>query len=266
MIVCSLNNIASTNIRERLLAKFPFQESSEFFDGSPIYMWGEKVLVSSHREIVHVTGLDEKFNDVRYVFASTHRAESGIPSLTAHFTGNFGNNSLGGNAHEIALYSPKLLKNYFQEINALRRSIPSTYKITLEATHHGPTDLQSPVMFVEMGSSEKEWQDVETASVIADALVRSLNSTKQYDKCAIAVGGTHYSDKFNKVELDDDIALGPIVPKYALDNFDSTMLAQIVSKSSQPVKYAVIDWKGLGKHKENVLKVIGDAGLEQIRT
>ncbi|MCL4518732.1 MAG: D-aminoacyl-tRNA deacylase [Thaumarchaeota archaeon] len=265
VIVCSLNNTASTNVRERLLERFPFQETEEFFGSSPIYSWGNKTIVASPSDIVHVTGLDEKFDDVRYVFASTHRAESGIPSLTAHFTGNFGGNALGGNAHEVARYSPQLLKNYFQEITALRRHIPSAYKITLEATHHGPTELKSPVMFVELGSSEKEWQDTETASLIADAIIRSLDSPEECNKRAIAVGGTHYSDKFNKVELEEEFALGPIIPKYSLDYLDESMLSQIVSKSAQPVKYALLDWKGLGKNKERVLRIIDGAGLEQVK-
>ncbi len=265
VIVCSLCNIASANIRERLLDEFPFEESKEFFGPSPIYEWGNKVVVSSSKEIVRVTGLDEVFERVQYVFVSTHRAESGIPSLTAHFTGNFGNNSLGGNAHEIARYSPSLLKRYFIEINSLRSSIDAEYTITLEATHHGPTDLNSPVMFVEMGSSEKQWQDVKTASIISKALISSIESKKTFDKCAIAVGGTHYSDKFNKVELETEFALGPIIPKYALDYLDGSILQQILSKSDQPIEYALLDWKGLGKNKAKVLKLLDQAGLEQVR-
>ncbi|MDG6996384.1 MAG: hypothetical protein JRN52_10725 [Nitrososphaerota archaeon] len=265
VIVCSQSNIASTNIRERLLERFPFQETEEFFGSSPIYVWGEKAIVTSPKEIVRVSGLDERFDNVRYVFASTHRAESGMPSLTAHFTGNFGSDTLGGNAHEVARYSPQLLKNYFLELNSLRNLIPKEYSITLEATHHGPTEFKSPVMFVELGSSEREWQDIETAALIADATIRSLDAQRRFDKCAIGIGGTHYSDKFNKVELGSEFALGPIVPKHALEFLNESMLAQILSKSTQPIKYALLDWKGLGKSKERVLQILERADLEQIR-
>ena len=132
------------------------------------YIHGMTLLVvSAKKDIVFVDQLDETFGDCRYVFISRHRAESGIPSLTAHFTGNFGPATFGGNPSEIAKYSPQLLKNYMIELSSLRNEIDNSYRITLEATHHGPTSLKSPVLFVELGSTEKEWGDVATASLIA---------------------------------------------------------------------------------------------------
>jgi len=35
----------------------------------------------------------------------------------------------------------------------------SKYTVTLEATHHGPTDMEVSVMFVEIGSSMEHWID-----------------------------------------------------------------------------------------------------------
>ena len=138
VIVCSLNDLAGTNIKERLTENFPFRETGEIFDSSPVYCWGSKLLVSSHKDIVYVDDLDNKFTDSIYIFISRHRAESGIPSLTAHFVGNFGDAVFGGNPSEIGRYSPGVLKNYSITLNSLRKEIPSTYNITLEATHHGP--------------------------------------------------------------------------------------------------------------------------------
>src|SRR5579864_994517 len=97
VIVCSLNDHAGTNIRERLVEKFPFRETDTFFDGSPAYLLSEDIqLVSSRKDIIYVDDLDSSFKNVQYVFISKHRAESGIPSLTAHFTGNFGPATFGG--------------------------------------------------------------------------------------------------------------------------------------------------------------------------
>ena len=90
IIICSLNDSAGTNIRERLLEKYAFSEDDFYFDGNPVYKFGtELILVSSRSDIVFVDNLDDQFHDCRFVFISRHRAESGIPSLTAHFTGNF---------------------------------------------------------------------------------------------------------------------------------------------------------------------------------
>ncbi|HVB11789.1 MAG TPA: D-aminoacyl-tRNA deacylase [Nitrososphaerales archaeon] len=264
VIVCSLNDPAGTNIRDRLLDIYPFKPIDKSFDSSPIYSWNDKLVVSANRDIVFVDKLDETFGDCRYVFVSRHRAESGIPSLTAHFTGNFGTATFGGNPNEIAKYSPQLLKNYMIELNSLRNEIDNSYSITLEATHHGPTSLKSPVLFVELGSTEKEWKDETTARLIARALVSALDWPKEYEKCAIGIGGTHYPERLNRQIIDTEIALGPIIPKYALEYFNNEILEQILSKGDQNVNIALVDNKGLGKYKENVIKLLQDSGLERM--
>lgn len=264
VIVCSLNDPAGSNIRERLLERFPFEMQDDWFDGSPVYAFDNTFLASSRKDIVFVEGLDQKFNDCNYIFISRHRAESGMPSLTAHFTGNFGPPSFGGNPGEISRYSPAKLKNYMKELYSLRSTIPDSYKITIEATHHGPTDLLRPVLFVELGSSEMQWVDMIAAETIATALIASLKSNAEYRKCAIGVGGTHYSEKFNKYILETEIALGPTVPKYALGYLDEDLLNQILSKSDVKVESAIIDRKGLGEYKTKVLQLLKTIGLEII--
>ncbi len=264
VMVCSLNDPAGTNIKERLLDAYPFETTSEWFDSSPVYSCIDKFIVSARKDVVFVEKLDEAFSDCTYVFISRHRAESGKPSLTAHFTGNFGNASFGGNSREIAMYSPRLLKNYLNELISLRKEIDSSYTITLEATHHGPTSLHSPVLFVELGSTEKKWKDVRTAKQIAKALMSSLDSKSEYAKCAIAIGGTHYPEKLNRIVFDSELAIGTIIPKYALQYLDKQILAQMISKSDQKVNAALIDRKGLGKYKQAVLDLLGGTDLEQI--
>ena len=265
VIVCSLNDPAGCNIKERLLENFPFFETSEFYDSSPIYSWSDKLLVSSHKEIVHVDDLDEKFKDSRYIFLSRHWAESKIPSLTSHFVGNFGAEAFGGKPGEIGEYSPALLKNYILTLNSFHDEIPSSYNITLEATHHGPTSLRSTVLFVELGSSEKEWDDMNAAGIVAKALVASLEKTTKYEKCAIGVGGTHYPERLNKIIMNSDIALGPIVPKHSLEYLTKELLDQIISKSDQRINMALVDYKGLGKSKQSVLNILKETDLEIVR-
>jgi D-aminoacyl-tRNA deacylase len=220
--------------------------------------------VSSNRDIVFIDNLDDHFGDCNYIFISRHRAESGIPSLTGHFPGNFGNASFGGSPREIAKYSPSLLKKYMIELYALREMFGRKYEITLEATHHGPTGLRSPVMFVELGSTSVEWSDVHASKLIAKALVDSLESPKEYHACAIGIGGTHYPEKLNRFEMESEIALGPIVPKYSLEFFDRPLLDQMISKSDQKITHAIVDRKGLGRFKENVTSVLRESKLETI--
>jgi D-aminoacyl-tRNA deacylase len=265
VIVCSLNDSAGTNIRERLIEKFDFRDSGQVFEDSPIYEADGVLIVSSSREIIFVDGLDERLGqETRYVFASRHVAESGIPSLTAHFTGNFGEASFGGKDREISYYSPALLKNYMTALFSKRNKIPDSYNITIEATHHGPTSLRSSVLFVELGSTDVQWEDTETAGFIAESIMEAIRSERSYEKCGIGIGGTHYPEKLNKIVLDTDIAIGPAVPKYSLEYFDAGMVSQILEKSDQKITAAIIDQKGLGKFKENVTKVISESGLERI--
>src|SRR5579862_635125 len=265
VIVCSVNDRAGTNIRERIFENFPFKESDSFLDGSPMYSMGSDLfLVSSARDIIFVDNLEEQFHDGRFVFISRHRAESGIPSLTAHFTGNFGPAEFGGNPGEIANYSPSFLKNYMIALNSLRAEIDPIYNITLEATHHGPTSLKSSVLFVELGSTETQWIDMKSAAVISRALLMAIGSSKTYPNAAIGVGGTHYPEKLNKTILGPDYSLGPIIPKYALHNFNAKLLEQILVKSDQAIKSAIVDAKGLGKYKETVHKILDDFGLEKV--
>ncbi|MDA4111061.1 MAG: D-tyrosyl-tRNA(Tyr) deacylase [Thaumarchaeota archaeon] len=265
VIVCSLNDHAGTNIRERLLERFQFEETMDAFDGSPIYKSsGDIFLVSSKKDIIFVDGLDEEFENVRFIFISKHRAESGIPSLTAHFTGNFGQATFGGNPNEIALFSPSLMKNYLASLAANRSRINQTYGITLEATHHGPTALKSSVLFVELGSTESHWVDVETAGIISESLMDALDRETRYEKCAIGIGGTHYPQKLTNLVTDSEYALGPIIPKYALEFLNHDIVDQMLNKSDQEIKIALIDQKGLGKFKDRVNQVLGEFNLEKI--
>jgi len=265
IIVCSLNDPAGTNIRERLIDSYGFAETGDLFDNYPTYENKDCMIACSHKDVIRIDDLEAHFGESKYCFVSRHWAESRIPSLTAHFTGNFGENEFGGNPSEISVYSPSMLKSYFVTLNSMRNRIPSKYQITLEATHHGPTSLRSPSLFVELGSTSEQWRDADAASRVAEALMKSLANPVKYEPCAIALGGTHYSEKFNRIELETDIAFGPIVPKYSLDQFSSSMLSQMLLKSREKITLAAVDMKGLGKHKEKVMQILSGSPLEILR-
>ncbi len=264
VLVSSQNDIAGLNIRDRLLENYEFKKSKKEFEGNTVYERENIFLVTSKRDIVFADNLDEAFSDSSYVFLSRHRAESGIPSLTAHFTGNFGTNPFGGREHEISHYDPFLLKSYMISL----RSSPielNNFQMTLEATHHGPTSLERPVLFVELGSSEPQWDDRTAAEVIGRAVMDSITRQISYSSILLGIGGTHYSDKFNKLIFDSEHAIGAIVPKYALEDLDEAMLAQVLSKSLRKITGAAIDPKGLGQFKRRVLELLTKAGLPIIK-
>jgi D-aminoacyl-tRNA deacylase len=215
--------------------------------------------------IVFPPDLDEYFNPQAYIFLSRHSAESKIASLTAHTTGNFsGEPKFGGVGRELGRADPSLLKNYLLSLWK-RKDRVRGYEITMEATHHGPTSLQKPVLFVELGSSEEFWGDRNAATVVAEALVESLTEKKIWDRVALGFGGTHYSEKFTKLLLEGDDAFSFVAPKYALEHIDDEIFGQMLRRTSAPVRQAVLDWKGLGPHKDKIVSLVKQFGLEEVR-
>ena len=201
------------------------------------------------------------------VFASRHRSESGKPCLTVHATGNFGEDaSHGGRPGELARTSARALRCAFRFLETHKAAGFDPY---MEATHHGPTTLPSPSLFVEVGSTEKEWALEEPARVVADAITYlCLSQLSGYPNEAaggaavsIGFGGTHYAAKFSKNA--DKYAFSHIAPKHALDAIGAATVRQMVEKTAEPVECAVIDWKGTTQpQREKLFSIFKDLGLE----
>lgn len=233
--------------------------------GNPVFQKNSLLLVTIDSENIYAPDLDVYFNPQAYIFLSRHRAESKIPALTVHTTGNFtAEESLGGRPMEVGRINPDLQKNYMIALDRRRKDLEG-YQITIEATHHGPTALQKPVLFVELGTSEKEWGDEHAGGVIGDALVEALTQGRSWEKVAMAFGGTHYSDKLNKLLIEGDLALSAVVAKYYLENIDGAMFGQIIQKTTKFPKYVAIDWKGMGPHKERILELARQFALEIVK-
>ena len=265
VLVASSRNMASMTIRSALIEGHGFESTGIAFGSSPLYQKGSTILATIDTEIIEPPDLDAYFRPQAYVFLSTHRAESGIPSLTVHTTGNFTDSVvLGARPREVGVIDPDLQKNYLIALNE-RRSRLDGYEMTIEATHHGPTSLRRPVLFVELGSTERQWGDERAAGVIADALMASLASGKRWEKVALAFGGTHYPQKFNSALLGGEYALSAVVAKHYLEWIDEAIFGQIIQKTTQFPRYVLIDWKGAGPHREKIISLSRQFALEVIR-
>ena len=265
LLVTSTKDQASTNIARGLVANYGFESTKIILLGNPVLQRGSLLLATIDTELVNPPDLDTYFNPAAYVFLSRHRAESGIPSLTVHTTGNFTNEEyLGGRPREIGWINPDLQKNYMIALNRRRKELEG-YQISIEATHHGPTSLRKPVLFVELGSSEKNWGDEHAGKMIGDALMEMLSERKAWEKVAIAFGGTHYPEKLNKLLVDSEFALSAVVAKYYLEGIDDAMFGQIIQKTTKFPRYAAMDWKGMGKHKERIMELVTRFALEVIK-
>jgi D-aminoacyl-tRNA deacylase len=265
VILATTTELGSNTLANALVEQQGFVSTGVSLLGHPVYQRGSFLLARYEGMIVLPPNLDEFFNPQAYIFLSRHSAESGIASLTAHTTGNFSPDAkFGGRGRELGRADPALLKNYMMSLWK-RRAMVGGYEITVEATHHGPTSLQKPVLFVELGSSEKYWGDKSAAAVVADALMESLTEKQIWSKVAIGFGGTHYPEKFTKMVIEGETAFSFIVPKYALGHLDEGMVGQMLQRTNAPVRQAVLDWKGLGPHKDKVASLVKQFGLEEVR-
>jgi D-aminoacyl-tRNA deacylase len=213
--------------------------------------------------LLTLEGLDRDYPDARaFVFLSKHRSDSGIPTLTCHYPGNFSGAPFGGNPREIAIAYPSLQKAYLKAITAAK--VPG-YEVVIEATHHGPTSLKKPVLFVELGSSEKQWADAGAAEAICDCVLSELKNVPPCKKVGIAMGGTHYPSKFNRLLLESEFGLASVASKHNLEAIDGEMMRQMVDKTVEKVTHVILDPKGLGGHKERITALAEATGLEIVK-
>jgi D-aminoacyl-tRNA deacylase len=204
--------------------------------------------------------LEEKYDYDGFVFLSKHAAESGVLALTCHSTGNFSEAKFGGNDRQVAVPHPHLQKAYLQSLKK-NQSKFSEFQITIEATHHGPTALTKPSIFIEIGTTEKQWDDVSLCNSVATLVDQVMREPAKENPVAICFGGTHYPTKFTDELLDGKHALGTVIPKHALDNLDEELFSHIIAQNSM-AKTALLDWSGLGPNKQKVLDLLNSTELE----
>ena len=207
--------------------------------------------------------LEEKYQYDGFVFLSKHAAESGVLALTCHSTGNFSEAKFGGNTKQLAIPYPNLQKKYLQALWEKRDDF-SDFQITIEATHHGPTALNKPTIFIEIGTTEKQWNDTELCNSVAQIVMDVYEKKLDTQPVAICFGGTHYPEKFTNELLEGKYALGTVIPKHALDNLDESFFTHMMERNNT-AQAALLDWGGLGPNKQKVLDFLAKTDLEVIR-
>ncbi len=209
--------------------------------------------------------LSEKYSYDGYVFLSKHAAVSGDLALTCHSTGNFSAAEFGGSPRRVAIPMPHLQKAYLQRLKHHQYAF-SNFDITIEATHHGPTDLDKPSIFIEIGTTEEQWTDIHLCQSVSNIIHDTLSSSIPDDNpVAICFGGTHYPVKFTEELLSGNHALGTVIPKHAIDDLDSDLFSHIMAQNNMAT-VALLDWKGMNRiHKHKVLNLLDATGLKVIK-
>ena len=235
-------------------------------------------IIELHKETLYTDNLNSKnypeLRDIDFiVFASTHRSEKGNPSLSLHAPGNWRGADSGGHTGKVCSTSSFVLKYLFMELNKnfveYKSNLTQDYEVTLEVTHHGPL-IDLPCCFIELGSTEKQWNDREAAKIIAKTILSLENYPQTHPDhwiASIGIGGPHYAPNFNKIQLNSEYAVGHIIPEYALPLTES-MLTEAEEKTQETIGEILIDWKGCGRseQRQEMMNIIERMGIKHRRT
>jgi D-aminoacyl-tRNA deacylase len=267
LLVASSKDIAGLNIAKHILNQYPFSKTGEVFQENPVYaaeINGKKVhFATLKEETISAQNLPDNFADLGLiVFISRHSSISGIPTLSAHTPGNFGAAELGGLPRKVSVSPATALRDALKALMRFKEEMKLDYAVCYECTHHGPS-LNVPAMFVELGSSEKQWNDVNAAEAVAHAAMEAIVKFGASERNAVlGIGGPHYNQRFTKMALDGEAIFGHIIPKYAVQLVDAEILSQCVERTLEKVDCAILDWKGIkGKDKPKLLAALHKIAL-----
>ncbi|MFB6361405.1 MAG: D-aminoacyl-tRNA deacylase [Halobacteriales archaeon] len=189
------------------------------------------------------------FGELRLlVFVSRHSGDTG-PLLTAHHPGNIGPAEYGGAPNKVPRAAPKALSDILESFRSLA---PAGYEVGLECTHHGPTAVGAPALFVEVGSGEPQWSDPDAAAAAARAVLRFRDTEPWVERSFVGIGGGHYAPRFDRIVRETDWHVGHIAADWGLraaGTVPDALLGELFERSRADL--AVIE----GDHPELVDRI-----------
>jgi D-aminoacyl-tRNA deacylase len=253
-IVVSRADEASEHIGEHLLDLGDFEQVGE--DAYRADGFELRAFDDLH---IHADDAAAAFDDPEMVvFVSRHSGDTG-PLLSAHYTGNFGDAKYGGSDRAVAPACPNA---HSAVLDALREYAPAGYEVGMECTHHGPTSVGAPAMFVELGSEESEWRDPEGARAVARAVLDLRGVDPRTDRSLVAFGGGHYAPRPTRILAETDWSVGHVASEWGLDDLgDPREHRDVVAAmfDASGAERAVVDGE-----KARVRAVVADLGYEVV--
>ncbi|MEM1515005.1 MAG: D-aminoacyl-tRNA deacylase [Candidatus Bathyarchaeia archaeon] len=262
--MASKSDIAGLNISSKLVEVFGFKEGEKIL-GQPTYVKElegaeEAKLVIIENEVVNIQSIPPLNNLKIIIFISKHSSKSGTPTLSVHTPGNIGEAFLGGKPKKVSISPASAMKTALIEMKTARDEIGLPYEISYECTHHGPS-LDIPAMFIELGSTPKQWRDQKAAEVVARGAVAAAENKIVYP-AALGIGGQHYNKKFTHIALTSEIAFGHMIPKYAVHEVDEYIIRQCIERTVEMVSKVILDWKGVkGEDKQLLMDILKKVNL-----
>lgn len=260
-IICSAPDLASQNIKNHLL-NLKDWNTLRLPEGTGFSAARESAdkkfrLVEIEEMHIFQDELDRKLEAAGVptsliIFASKHRSKEEINSLTVHCTGNPSEEArLGGKPRSLAVSSPAAMKSILMEMKRLAQEKGLKYDVTLEVTHHGPTELSVPSLYAEIGSTETQWKDPAAGEVVAKAILAV--STEKVPS-GLGFGGGHYAMRQTGLLFETGISFGHNFPKYQLEFVDEALISQAIEKSN--ADFAYFDRKSMKSEDRNRISEI----------
>jgi len=262
-VVCSTQDRASQNIKNCLLSLRKWTPAASE-DGLAAFEYKDFRIVEIVEPLIYQDGLDKKLSKLGYpasliIFASKHRSKDMRAILTVHSTGNANDTKFGGTPKKLSQAAPQAVRSLLRSLKTLTEN--EEYEVTLECTHHGPSDLDVPSVFIEIGSNEVQWLDEVAGVIVANAILLLKDDESPV---AVGFGGTHYAPRQTALILSTDITFGHIFPTHALHDIDESMVKQAFVRSG--ADFAYLDRKSMkGEERDKLVQMIESIGYEPLK-
>lgn len=268
LLAASNRDVAGSNIAKQILNHYPFSKTSSIFQGNPAYSAEinekEVQFVTLNEETINAQNLPDHFADLSLiVFISRHSSASGTPTLSVHTPGNVGAAELGGLPRRVSVSPANAMQHALKALIHFKEEMKLDYAVSYECTHHGPS-LSVPTMFVELGSSMKQWNDVSAAEAVAHAAMKAIAEFNVSERAAVlGIGGPHYNQRFTQMALEGEAVFGHMIAKYAVQHVDAEVLSHCVERTLERVESVILDWKGIkSQDKPQLLASLQEVGLQ----
>jgi D-aminoacyl-tRNA deacylase len=298
-IITSTEDIASMNIRSHLIENYPFHQVEDrsekwaMWEKNPTFLLKNPKLKDINIRLVLtdiamvLLGDDVPKKNIStfigadfVIFASRHKAQSALPALLTHSTGNWSEDtSFGGKPRSLCRTSARLIRLAYQSLIEQKELNNLDWPVDLEVNHHGPTEFKFPLIFMELGSSEENWTHSIGGRAVSNAIMNTIQKyveevpldisqlsdqfsrselyaqiAKNERRVAIGFGGVHYAGNFSKIL--DKLPISFIVPKYFVPELTENLIDQMINNTLEPVELAIIDWNSMNSATRTSLIVM----------
>ncbi|MDD1717728.1 MAG: D-tyrosyl-tRNA(Tyr) deacylase, partial [Methanoregulaceae archaeon] len=203
-------------------------------------------------------GFDRQLPADLICFLSRHSSERPSPVLTTHVTGNFRTAAFGGIPGSLPPAAPAFMHAVLAELAVFA---PPGYRVSYEVTHHGPTELHIPSLFVEIGSNPAEWGDPDAGMAVARSVLSAAPAGDEIP--LVGFGGTHYARRETEIALGSRGAFGHMVHSRELPFLTGEQVALMGDRTCAVAAY--IDKKAVpAADFTRVDRLIAGAGLVRL--